>query len=104
MSKKKDNNYKKRLKQLANPKYILEDCWSLDHSTATFLAPRLRHLADNPHSTPCGLTSKQWGKKLDTMATAFELALRVDYYDEVYRKEIDKGLKLFAKWFSHLWI
>ncbi len=106
MSKNQVDLCEKRMKQLADPKYLGVDCYSIYQSISALAASRLRAMADHPYGYPCakGMTCKKWKKKLDKMATAFELLLEDDYEVIAKRqKEIDKGLKLFSQWFQSLW-
>lgn len=83
------------------------ELWSLDHTIAKFIAPRLRAFIDefDGRSHPAGLTSKQWRAKLEKMHKAFELMASDKMWiaNKKEAKSMEEGLDLFREWFFHLW-
>jgi hypothetical protein len=66
--------------------------------------PRLKAFQECRSGYPGCLTEKKWKKILDDIIAGFEehskydgVGLDVDY------KKIEKGLKLFSKWYMSLW-
>lgn len=82
------------------------ECWNLDCTFGKFIVPRLKVLRRNYHGYPTELgNEKKWGKVLDEMIWAFDMASKRFEYDwtEDDVKRIKKGLKLFAKFYFDLW-
>jgi len=82
------------------------ECWNLDCTFGRFIVPRLKVLRRNHHGYPDELhNDKNWCKVLDEMIWAFETA--ANHFEkkptEDDYKRIHKGLKLFAKYYCHLW-
>jgi hypothetical protein len=78
-----------------------------------FILPRLIRFKNINSGFPIGLTSEEWDSIIDEMIFAFDWSL---YYDEKPEytelpdsqqkknwRRSDKGLKLFTKYFRHLW-
>jgi hypothetical protein len=89
-----------------NPK----DVWSLDHSIALYILPRLKHLKKVVHGHPDGLTFRQWKRELDKMIAAFSIITDETKYYHIgsrrhhpHQKTIDAGLDAFRKHYHHLW-
>ncbi len=100
------------------------DLWSLDHTLATIIAPCLKKFLESPKGYPGNIKSnKQWNDLIEKMHWSFQqiandepdhpkrksnpLEAGFDNYEleyKKYHKKIDEGLKLFAKYFQHLWI
>jgi len=82
------------------------ECWNLDCTFGWFIVPRLKVLRRNHHGYPDELhNDKNWCKVLDEMIWAFDTA--ANHFErtptEEDYKRIHKGLKLFAKYYCHLW-
>jgi len=82
------------------------ECWNLDCTFGWFIVPRLKVLRRNHHGYPDELhNDKNWCKVLDEMIWAFDAA--ANHFErtptEEDYKRIHKGLKLFAKYYCHLW-
>lgn len=82
------------------------ECWNLDCTFGWFIVPRLKVLRRNHHGYPDELhNDKNWCKVLDEMIWAFETV--ANHFEkkptEDDYKRIHKGLKLFAKYYCHLW-
>ena len=55
---------------------------------------------------PASMTFEQWKKILDKMIEAFKLQIENDNYNEISKnrqKKINYGMKLFVKYYNHLW-
>ena len=104
--------------------------WSLDHTIAKFVIPRLEHLKKTTHGYPGtqgASTSEEWGECIDKMIWSFQYTLSgYDLYDdsncvwsckesrEYHVKKREKqnkrdfvrfrtGMRLFAKFYPNLW-
>ena len=81
------------------------ETWALDVTIAKFIYPRLKYFYNDGdiNSFPCDLTKEEWCNIVKQMVDAFELLAD----DGVLTKEQDEiannGLKLFAKYYGHLW-
>jgi hypothetical protein len=80
------------------------DTWGLDCTLAALIAPRLRRFKELNNGHPCDLTETEWDEHLDAMIRAFDLAGR-DLFERTddERRAVKHGLRLFAKWYGHLW-
>jgi hypothetical protein len=82
------------------------ELWNLDATIANFIIPRLKAFKETKGCHPGNFKNeKAWDKCIDEMIFAFEFASNegfgVDYASN--KKRADKGLKLFAKYYFHLW-
>lgn len=99
-----------------------EELWSLDHSIAEFLAPRLRRLAEITHGSPSGYPNKyysrdaetdheSWRRDLAAAAEAFaeyvDCAQATDGWsmerEEAAYREAKRAMDWIAEWFGSLW-
>ena len=106
----KQNSSRKHLrlwkKQRLERGFDDSECWNLDCTFGMFIVPRLKVLRRNHNGYPDELGSgEKWDKVLDEMIWAFDMASKHFEYDwtEEDVKRIKKGLKLFAKFYLHLW-
>lgn len=110
--------------------YNYADCWSLDYSMAKWMAPRLRHLANNSAGCPCtyGMTQEeidccaspeQWTPRHDQWVADINKAAKffediVAYEDGDFREdwqEVEADLQKrqrevftwMATWYRGLW-
>lgn len=95
-------------KQLYKKGFDNSECWNLDITIAKFILPRLKNFQKITIGYPSKLKNeKKWNKILNKMIISFELILNDDENVKKYkienRKKIQKGLKLFAKYFTELW-
>lgn len=90
------------------------DVWNADETLAYIIVPLLKKLKENHHSCPANISEKKWNDILDQMIWSFEqMNQKSDYtiddlikegFDEKeYIKRVDNGIKLFAKYYRHLW-
>lgn len=104
-----------RVRHGYNPK----DCWNLDHSLAKWLAPRLRHLAEQGHTYPgrapypytedSNIGYEKWVS--DLMLHSSSLALYATQYGEYMSLEDEMrmvenahtAMKWVGEWFLCLW-
>lgn len=101
-----------------------EECWNLDTSVAAFVLPRLIYFKSTASSIPNDFieyddniqpinteeASNKWSKVLDDMIEAFYRYLFIDSLEiddtkerAINEKIINRGIKLFAKYFQSLW-
>lgn len=88
------------------------DNWSIDGFLLQILPRMLKNLRRNTHGYPMGLSAKKWDKTLSEMQEGFIANRKIcnleyNFRNKKRQKELlrksDKGLKLFAKHFNHLW-
>lgn len=80
------------------------DLWNLFHHITKFVLPRLIRFREMPRiGYPADLTEKRWNRILDQIITAFKILDKDDFANKKERRIIERGLKLFAEWFEHLW-
>lgn len=90
--------------------------FSLDYSLAIYIYGRLRYFQDNClYGYPNGMTEEKWKKILAKMIKGFKLyCTKEDEYfllpekerkarSKNRQKQITYGMRLFIKYFSHLW-
>jgi len=94
--------------------YSDSDTWDFDDYLADVISKGLKVLKDNLHSYPVEFeTIEQWQEILDSIIDGFEAYQQTGDIDcpvEDYIKEHNKlmvkfntGMKLFTKYFNHLW-
>lgn len=92
------------------------DTWNLDMTFAEYALPRIKRYKEIKIGYPARLKNmNEWDKILDQIIEMFEMILNEDKYIDytnsknvqkdikAYEKKIDKGLKLFSKYFTNLW-
>ena len=101
---KKDAREKSWAEQRKKRGFDDRDTWSLDHTIAEFVEPRLKRFKEICGCTPGSLTDDEWINILNKMIRAFELSAKGNWIlSDKERKEMKEGLKLFAEWFDFLW-
>ena len=81
------------------------DTFSLDHSLAKVILPRLKRFRQVTIATPASLDEQEWKDILDEMIETFEFIASDKYWNataEDYER-LGKGLDLFAKHYFGLW-
>lgn len=81
------------------------DLWDLDVHLAKIILPRLIYFRKQPlMSYPIGLTEDEWLEILDKMIFAFATVVEGPWDVEPSDwDDVQEGLDLFGKWFTHLW-
>lgn len=84
------------------------ETWSLDVPIANFILPRLIRFREIRGGRPCDMTEKKWDAILGKMIDAFTLVADPKTSDEWRWSEeqtetVNTGLRLFGKYFGHLW-
>jgi hypothetical protein len=84
------------------------ETWSLDHSLAKLILPRLKRFKELNIGRPHELTWEQWNEYLDQMIQAFEWLSSESYWDfgpesELKSDRAQQGLDIFSKYYMHLW-
>lgn len=111
--KRTDERWQKYQKQRLERGFDDSELWSLDNTITNFILPRLKRFREVHCGYPASMTSEKWEEILDNMIKAFEYLndenLGVDdnrpfkeCHDE-REKIINKGLRLFVKYYSGLW-
>lgn len=95
-----------------------DELWNLDRTIAKFILPRIKRFKKFRNGYPDELLNgdwneerekiavEQWDKILDNMIECFEIIVSDDFFCPSVEQElkIKEGLKLFSKYFMHLWI
>lgn len=80
------------------------ETWSLDHSLAKLILPRLKRFKELNNGIPYGLNEENWNAALDKMIAGFEVHVKgswqADKKDMVIAR---RGIALFAKYYPCLW-
>jgi hypothetical protein len=84
------------------------EMWSLDHSLAKLILPRLKRFQEVQGGYPASMENQEWKDIINEMVWAFQWYADGKQWgceptqaqDE---KRADKGLQLFAKYYGHLW-
>lgn len=80
------------------------DLWNLFCEITDFVLPRLIRYRKMPRmGYPVDLSTKRWDRILDQMIAAFRILAKDDIPNKKEVRIIERGLKLFAEWFRHLW-
>ena len=115
----------------SNKERVMQDSWSLDHSLAVWILPRLEYLRCNKNSYSAQVLEDEellkdaiadgfvatgiedmdtlalYNYALDRMIHSFMFVLSDDYWmarpDDVTTIRHKRGLEIFSKYFSSLW-
>jgi hypothetical protein len=83
------------------------ELWSLDHTIAKFVLPRLIRFKEVGCGYPGNLTEKKWDKILDQMIYSMRAVCdeweNTAIGDTFFVNRINRGLCLFGKYFRCLW-
>ena len=103
------------------------DNWNLDHTLALVILPALKQFRSNLHSAPKVDDAdvpealhrsnaptvddwenddnwfKRWDYVLDEMIFAFEIIATDNDYHSTENERVQNGLRLFGKYYLHLW-
>jgi hypothetical protein len=105
-----DDRFNEYVEQLKTMGFSDTETWSLRSVIAEFILPRLKRFKEVHKGYPGTLTEDSWIEILDKMILAFEIVLNADE-SSVYETgeylsnlaKLDEGMKLFSKYFMHLW-
>ena len=100
------DNEEKYVQQRLERGFDDSETWSLDYTIASFILPRLKRFKEVTNGYPANFeTFEEWIAVIDKIIKAFENKVNSDNLEwtEEIEAEINEGLTLFAKWFSHLW-
>ena len=73
--------------------YPIEEIWNTDNALAQLIVPRLQAFKD----------MREWNNAIQKMIDAFDLMKYVHNLSEGEQKTVDKGMRLFCKYFRYLW-
>ncbi len=81
------------------------DTWSLDHTIAKLVLPRLKRFRKLNIGYPANLQEVEWNLILDEMIEAFEIIEKDDYWEltDDERSRISRGLDKFREYYFDLW-
>ena len=82
------------------------ETWSLDHSLAKHIAPRLKRFKALNIAYPPSMKPEHWDRVLDMMIESFDLQSdpNMDWqFEEVGRRKVRAGLFLFHRYYFDLW-
>ncbi len=82
------------------------DTWSLDHTIAKFVLPRLKRFKALNSVVPCEFTEESWDAELDKMIAAMEFLAgdeRWACFDKEKLSDVEAGVCSFGKHFTALW-
>ena len=85
--------------------------FSLDYSLSLYIYSQLCYFRDNClYGIPCDFEPEQWEATIDKMIEAFKLIITQPHSDSLTiedsknrQKKIRYGMRLFIKYFRHLW-
>ncbi len=106
MTEKNDDREKKYCRQRIERGFDDSETWNLDVTIANFIIPRLERFIEVNICYPPDMEKDGWDKKLNIMLEAFKLIVRDDAVCDFTKEEdktVNKGLKLFKKYFFDLW-
>lgn len=108
----KKNNKKKEMDNPFNPDYFsyrndypIEEIWNTDNVLAQLIVPRLQAFKElDKHGCPQDFKDmREWNNAIQKMIDAFDLMKYVHNLSEGEQKTVDKGMRLFCKYFRYLW-
>ena len=83
-----------------------EDTWSLDHSLAKLILPRLKRFREVTIARPWDINEKEWYDILDQMIFGFEFYAAGKQWESPPKEDYERannGIKLFAEYYPCLW-
>lgn len=119
-----DDRYKAFVRFKKKHGFSPDESWSLYSNICDFILPRLKYYRKTVKKVGCNPgcfnSNEEWIAILDKMIFAFNAYGKEDDFEipksylgmyknnetkarEAYWKDIDEGMKLFAKYFGHLW-
>ena len=102
---KSDERYKKFKKQRKKYGYDETELWSLDHTIACFVLPRLKTFKEHNGSHPTGMSLDEFNDILSQIIFSLEKIVEDKYWDCTGEdlEKLKNGLKLFGEHFLDLW-
>lgn len=83
------------------------DVWAIDYYLDRIIPEMVERLRQTGHGCPSELDEEQWNAILAKIVAGFKahakMMAEVLYDDAELQAEIDEGMALFIKWYSHLW-
>lgn len=82
------------------------ELWSLDHSLAKHILPRLKEFQRCHAGCPMGSSTEEWNDILQKMIVGFEYYASGECWGDYNFEKAEAaqhGLELFAKWYGNLW-
>ncbi len=98
----KDPRHKKWKKQRRTRGFDDTELWNLDVTFARFMLPRLKAFKEIDNGHPGNLTEKKWDSILDEIIAALEFMDSSEYIHGD-KTQVERGMKLFAKWHQSMW-
>ena len=87
--------------------FVNAETFNLDMTLSMIIYSYLCYFRDNCLvGNPGGMTFEKWKEIIDKMIEAFKLQIENDNYNEISKnrqKKINYGMKLFIKYYNHLW-
>lgn len=93
--------------------YDYRALWNFNGWHSEIVIQLLTKLRDDGHSHPVNLTTDKWAAIITEMIEGFQAHLEIgeiDFRDEDWkeqeaalRKKFERGMRLFTKWYDHLW-
>lgn len=80
--------------------------WNLDITICKFVLPRIKEFRKDVISYPSDITYEKWLAILDEMIYALDVYVNALWdikYNSKEWKRYENGMKLFHKYFDHLW-
>lgn len=99
------SNYPKKGKRKVAIKVSDHDTYSLYHTLSLVIVESLKKYREDMAGYPPCLSEKQWQDVIDVMIIGFDLVANDDGWDNNRKKitQVKCSLRLFAKWYNHLW-
>lgn len=87
--------------------FINAETFSLDTSLSMYIYSQLCYFRDHCLvGHPASMTFEEWKKIIDKMIEGFKLQIQTDNEWEISknkRKKMNYGMRLFIKYYNHLW-
>lgn len=78
----------------------LEELYSLDYTTVSFMLPRLKLFKEKTTSYPHGMSYEEWLEIIQKIIDGWEVCVKVE---ECNLPEVKEADELFFKYFHELW-
>lgn len=85
--------------------YSYDQIYSLDHTLARYMLPKLQGYKKHNNGYPSHLTEEEWDRHLDAMIQAMQIIIQEKHIlDTEACKKAQYGCELLGKHFLDLWI